>query len=349
MTPVRTIPVLVLAGAQAARTLQSVLDTDPRLRVLASVDDGQQALDRLANARPQLLLIDSDFPGEDDFETLRRIMELHPLPVVVCGAAHEAARALRALQAGAIAWVDRPLGAGVPGEQARADHLLETVRLMSEVKVVRRRRLPGIVPTASGPPRQDAPRGPISVVGIGASTGGPAVLQTLLSGLPPDFPVPILVVQHIAPGFIKGMCAWLTDTTGLPVHPAADGVLPLPGHVYLAPDEAHMGVARNGRIELSQDAPENHVRPSVSFLFRSLATHYGPAAVGVLLTGMGRDGAEQLKAMRDAGAITIAQDRDSAAVHGMPGAAIALGGATQVLPAKDIAAFLAALVAPPQP
>lgn len=344
MKPAGKIQVLVLGTEPASRELQAVLAAEPRIQAMASVHDRQQALERLEHSRPHVLLMDGDLPGEAEFETVREVMERHPLPVVVCGAVHDADAALRALQAGAIAWIERPLP-DAPAEQAKAARLVETVRLMSEVKVVRRHRKAKPAPGQPAADLQAQPRGTVQVVGIGASTGGPAVLQTLLSGLPRDFGVPLLVVQHIAPGFLKGMCAWLAHTTGLPVHIAEHGMLPQPGHVYLAPDDAHMGVCRSGHIVLSEDAPENHVRPSVAFLFRSLAEHFGPAAVGVLLTGMGRDGAEQLKAMRDAGAVTIAQDRHTAAVHGMPGAAIALGGASQVLPAEGIAAVLAALVA----
>ena len=349
MKPAGKINVLVLGTEAASRALLAGLAAEPRMQALPSVHDRQQALDQLAHSRPDVLLIDGDLPDESEFETVREVMERHPLPVVVCGAVHDAGAALRALQAGAIAWIERPLQHDAPAEQAKAAQLVETVRLMSEVKVVRRHRKARSAAARPAPELQPQARRAVRVVGIGASTGGPAVLQTLLSGLPRDFGVPLLVVQHIAPGFLKGLCAWLANTTGLPVHVAEHGMLPQPGHVYLAPDDAHMGVCRSGHIVLSEDAPENHVRPSVAFLFRSLAAHFGPAAVGVLLTGMGRDGAEQLKAMRDAGAVTIAQDRHTAAVHGMPGAAIALGGATQVLPAEDIAAVLAALAAPPPP
>jgi two-component system chemotaxis response regulator CheB len=183
------------------------------------------------------------------------------------------------------------------------------------------------------------------VVGIGASTGGPPVLQAILSALPKAFPVPVLVVQHIAHGFLPGMAEWLNQTTGLHVHIASHGTTPLPGHVYLAPDDFHLGTGTGGHMILTREEPENHLRPAVSFLFRTLAQAYGPNALGMLLTGMGKDGAAELKLLRDKGAITIAQDRASSVVHGMPGAAIALGGATHVLAADKIADALVALVA----
>jgi two-component system chemotaxis response regulator CheB len=183
------------------------------------------------------------------------------------------------------------------------------------------------------------------LVGIGASTGGPPVLQNILSALPRDFPAPILIVQHIASGFLPGMVEWLNQTTGQHVHIAAHGAVPLPGHVYIAPDDFHLGVSTGGRLALARDEPENGLRPSVSWLFRSLAENAGGSAVGVMLTGMGRDGAPELKQMRERGAMTIVQDRESSVVHGMPGEAIALGAAVQILPADRIAGALIAELA----
>lgn len=223
--------------------------------------------------------------------------------------------------------------------------LLQTVKLMSEVKVVRRWPRP----LAATPPMPRQGGGPlaraaIAVVGIGASTGGPPVLQTILAGLPKDFPAPILVVQHIAHGFLTGLAEWLDHTTGFQVHIASYGIQPLAGHVYLAPDDFQMGLGVGGRIILTKEGPENGLRPAVSYLFRSLAEVCGPRSVGVLLTGMGKDGATELKLMRDRGATTIAQDRDSSVVHGMPGEAIRLGGADHVLAADKIADGLVSIV-----
>jgi two-component system chemotaxis response regulator CheB len=184
----------------------------------------------------------------------------------------------------------------------------------------------------------------VKLIGIGASTGGPPVLQTILSSLPREFPVPLLIVQHIAHGFLPGMVEWLNQSTALSVHVATHGTIPLPGHVYVAPDDFHLAADVHGYLTLTHAAPEGGLRPAVSYLFRSLAQTCGMNAIGVLLTGMGRDGAAELKQMRDCGAYTIAQDRDSSVVHGMPGQAIELGGATQVLPADRIAGALISLV-----
>jgi len=225
-------------------------------------------------------------------------------------------------------------------------NLLQTVRLMSEVKVVRRwNRSRSAAPAANGKAcGTSVTTHGVRLIGIGASTGGPPVLQSILHGLPKDFPVPLLIVQHISPGFLPGMVEWLNQTTSLRVQVAAHGVVPLPGHAYVAPDDFHLGITLTGRIMLAREAPENGVRPAVAYLFRSLANHCGASAIGVLLTGMGKDGAVELKRMRDCGATTIAQDRDSSIVHGMPGEAIQLGAASLVLAADQIAGALIAHV-----
>jgi two-component system chemotaxis response regulator CheB len=348
----RKINVLVVDDSAVGRLhLVHILESDPLVRVIATVNDGQAALDFIKTQAPDVVLMDIHMPNMDGFEATRRIMETRPVPIVICTAStstKEVATTFRVLEAGAVACVEKPLGPGHPEATATAAHLLQTVKLMSEVKVVRRWAR-GRSAAASGPSfsgtesRQVA--GEITVIGIGTSTGGPPVLQTILSGLPKNFPVPILIVQHIAQGFLPGLAEWLNQTTGFQIQIAAYGVSALPGHVYLAPDNFQMGIAAGGRIVLTKEEPENGLRPAVSFLFRSLAEVCGPHAVGVLLTGMGTDGAAELKRMRDKGAVTIAQDRESSIVHGMPGEAIALGGAKHVLPADRISELLLTLVA----
>jgi two-component system chemotaxis response regulator CheB len=184
----------------------------------------------------------------------------------------------------------------------------------------------------------------IRIIAIGASTGGPPVLQTILSELSKNLPVPILIVQHIAKGFIKGLAEWLGQVTGFPVHIAAHRERLAAGHVYFAPDDIHMGVESNDRIVLTKSEPNNGLRPSASHLFRSVAKAYRESAVGVLLTGMGADGAAELKLMKDNGGITIAQDKASSLVHGMPGVAIQLGAATYVLSPPEIVKTLERLI-----
>lgn len=349
--PKEKIKVLVADDSQVTRMLLvHLLNADPHIQVVGTVNDGQAALDFLqnANARPDVVLMDIHMPHMDGFEATRLIMETVPLPIVICTATsdpQELAVAFRSMEAGALACVEKPVASTDADFERRASNLLQTIRLMSEVKVVRRWPRPRATAanhTLSADARAARTRAPnaISVIGIGASTGGPPVLQTILSGLPKDFPIPLLIVQHIAPGFLPGMVEWLNQTTGLRIHIAAHGATPLPGHAYIAPDDFHMGISAGGRIALARDGQENGLRPAVSYLFRSLAQTCGAGAAGVLLTGMGKDGAAELKLMRDAGAFTIAQDRDSSVVHGMPGEAIELGAACAVLPADRIAATL---------
>jgi two-component system chemotaxis response regulator CheB len=349
------IKVLVADDSQVTRMLLvHLLTSDPGIEVIGTVDDGQAALDFLSadGPRADVVLMDLHMPKLDGFEATRRIMETQPLPIVICTATadpRELAIAFRSMEAGALACVKKPASPADVDFVPCVHHLLQTIRLMSEVKVVRRWPRPGVVGATGAPNRAAQPRAAsaagIRFIGLGASTGGPPVLQTILSGLPKDFAVPLLIVQHIAPGFLHGMVEWLNQTTGLHVHVAAHSTVGLPGHVYIAPDDFHLGVGSGGRMVLAREAPENGVRPAVSFLFRSLAQTCGANAVGVLLTGMGKDGAAELKQMKDRGACTIAQDRDSSIVHGMPGEAIELNAATYVLPADRIAAALIAQVA----
>jgi two-component system, chemotaxis family, protein-glutamate methylesterase/glutaminase len=347
------VKVLVADDSQVTRMLLlHVLGSDPRMHVIGAVNDGQAAVDFLTSVsvRPDVVLMDIHMPRLDGFEATRRIMETQPLPIVICTATsdpQELAIAFRSMEAGALACIQKPVAVGHPDFALRSQNLLQTIRLMSEVKVVRRWRRPrvnSLMAPANNAVKSAAAAAGIMLIGIGASTGGPPVLQTILSGLPKEFPVPLLIVQHIAPGFLPGMVEWLNQTTGLHVHIAAHDTRALPGHAYIAPDDFHLGAGAGGRLVLAREPPENGLRPSVAYLFRSLAHICGARAVGVLLTGMGTDGAPELKQMRDCGSFTIAQDRDSSVVHGMPGEAIGLGGAAYVLSADKIAAALIAQV-----
>jgi two-component system chemotaxis response regulator CheB len=258
--------------------------------------------------------------------------------------------AFRAIEAGALAALPVAAGIGHPEHEESAAELVRTVKLMSEVKVVRRwarHRVETSRPSVSlglNLPITDAE---IAVVAIGASTGGPQALQSIVSGLPGDFPVPVLIVQHIAIGFIDGFVNWLGQSSRLPVRLAAHGEVTLPGNIYVAPDGYHLKAGSNRRLLLSAEEPENGLRPAVASLFRSVAKCYGCSAVGVLLSGMGKDGALELKLMKEQGAVTIAQNMESSVVHGMPGEAIKLGAATYILPPERIACLLGSLVASP--
>ena len=342
------IKVLVVEDSPVVREfLVHILGADPDIRVIGTAHDGEEALEAIARKQPDVITMDVHMPKMNGLDATRRIMETCPTPIVVVSGSTdpaEVATTFEAMEAGALAVLRRPAGIGHPDHEATARELVQTVKLMSEVKVVRRwsrARRDSIARPAQ--PRLERAPGSCRIVAIGASTGGPPVLQTILSQLPKDFPAPVLVVQHMAAGFVRGFIEWLAQSSRLPVHLAAHGEQMLPGHVYVAPDELQMKVERGGRIVLTREPPENGLRPSVSFLFRSVAEVYGGDAVAGLLTGMGRDGADELKLLRDKGAVTFAQDKVSSVVHGMPGEAIKLDAATLVLSPEKIAGVLAQL------
>jgi two-component system, chemotaxis family, protein-glutamate methylesterase/glutaminase len=345
------IKVLVVDDTAVTRLLLvHLLSSDEQIQVIGAVNDGESACEFVQQDRPDVVLMDIHMPGLDGFEATRRIMETQPVPIVICSATtepNEVATTFRLMEAGAVACVAKPVGHEHPDYESLSQNILRTVKLMSEVKVVRRwarTRFTAAPAHAALTADSRGAIGGIRFIGIGASTGGPPVLQTILAGLPKDFAVPILIVQHITQGFLPGLVDWLNQTTALHTHIASHGAWPLPGHVYLAPDDFHLGLRASGHLSLSHEEHESGLRPAVSYLFRSLAHACGPDAIGVLLSGMGRDGAPELKLMKDRGAYTIAQDRESSVVHGMPGVAIELGGATQVLPADKIADALITLV-----
>jgi len=343
------IKVLVVENSPVVREfLVHVLSADPSICVVGTVNDGEQALDAVRRWRPDVITMDIHMPKLNGLEATRRIMETDPTPIVIVSGSRdpqEVNTTFLAVEAGALAVLNRPAGVGHPDHQATARELVQTVKLMSEVKVVRRwpraRREAAVPrPAAISLARELAN---IRVVAIGASTGGPPALSTLLAALPKDLPAPILLVQHMASGFIHGFADWLAQSSGLPIHVATHGEHILPGHVYIAPDEYQMKMEYGDKVALTKDPPENGLRPSVSYLFRSIVEVYGRDAVAGLLTGMGRDGAEELRLLKDKGAVTFVQDKDSSIVHGMPGEAIRLDAAMFVLPPGKIAALLASL------
>lgn len=347
------IRVLVVDDSPVARELLiHILNSDPGIEVIGSAANGREAVEFVARERPDLISMDIHMPVMDGFEASRIIMETHPVPIVIVTASYdmrELETSFRAIETGALTVLQKPQGIGHPDHERSAKSLIATVKLMSEIKVVKR-----WVRTAERRPQpQTAPEKkfdfrpfPVKVVAIGASTGGPPVIEKMLAALPKDFPPPILIVQHMAEGFIRGFVEWLGQTSSLPVHVPFHGSMTHPGHVYVAPDGSQMKMDASGRICCTRDQPENGLRPSVSYLFRSVAETFGRNAVGVLLTGMGKDGSAELKLMKDRGAITIAQNEDSSAVYGMPGEAVKLDAARYVLPADRIAGVLTNIVMP---
>lgn len=340
------IKVLIVEDSAVVRELLiHILTSDPDVQVIGTASDGEEAIKALERDKPNVLTMDINMPKMDGLEATRRIMETHPTPIVIVSGrsdTREVATTFRAMEAGALAVVQRPMGLGHPDHETTAGELVQTVKLMSEVKVVRRWGRPRRGAAVSKPPLTEVRRMPVKfeLVVIGASTGGPVALQTILSRLPKDFAMPVLIVQHMAPGFVTGFADWLAQTCELPIQIATQGAHLLPGHAYVAPDGLQMKVQPGGKILLTTEEAENGLRPSVSYLFRSVADVYGAGAIGVLLTGMGKDGAAELKWLKDRGAVTLTQDKASSVIHGMPGEAIRLDAATYVLPPDGIAAAL---------
>ncbi len=340
------VRVLVAEDSAVTREhLVYLLHQDAGLRVVGTARDGLEAVEQAERLRPDVILMDVHMPRMNGYEATRRIMERIPTPIVMVSASSsrdEAAAAFEAIKAGALTVMDKPGAPDRPDHAEVARRLVETVKLMAEVKVVRRwpRRERPVPPP---PPLTNADR-KVQLIAIGASTGGPAVVAEILGALPAGLAAPILVVQHIAPGFSTGLAEWLGQRTRLAVKLAEPGEPARPGMVYLAPDGSQMGITKDGRIRLTKEPAEGGFCPSVTHLFESVADAYGRAAAGILLTGMGRDGAAGLRKLLGAGAVTIAQDEETSVVFGMPGEAIRLGAAEYVLAPAQIAGAISSLL-----
>jgi two-component system chemotaxis response regulator CheB len=342
------IKVLVADDSLTVRQwLKVLLQRDGGMEVIGLAADGEEAVKMAVELNPDVVVMDVYMPKLDGFEATRRLMATHPLPIVLCSAAWgpaEVDKTMKAMQAGAVTIVAKPHSMGLGGSALNDEHqFVQTIKSMAGVEVVRRFSRSGL-PVEQNPPLAPASGQQRDLVVIGSSTGGPPALQAILARLPQNFLIPIVIVQHIANGFLPGFVGWLAGNAKMGVKIAENGEEVKPGQVYFAPNNLHLGLTAEGRVNLDQTAPpEANLRPSIAYLFRTVAQSYGPRAVGILLTGMGRDGAEQLKAMRDAGALTIVQDKESSVVYGMPQEAKRIGAAQYEMSPLAIGDFLAAL------
>ncbi len=334
---IRPLSVLVVDDSPSVRAvLRRFLNRPPGLKVIGEAADGRAALDAVERLRPDVLLLDLVMPELDGYGVLEQLLRSgHALPTLLLTSRAnraEVRRAFEALGAGAVELVPKPedpeawrqLAATLPG-------LLRAV--VEAWRPVAGRR---IAAAAAAPAPRSTPRGEvrreIRWLAVGASTGGPAALRDLLAALPVPPPFPVAVVQHIARGFEAGLADWLAGAVGLDVRVALDGELPAAGAVRVAPGGSHLRIDAEGRLSLDGEAPARRGhRPSVDELFLSFARRDAPTTAAVLLTGMGSDGAEGLAALRRGGALCYAQDEASAAVFGMPRAAIEAGAAEIVL------------------
>ena len=321
--------------------LVRTLERGGEIEVVGVTSTAEAAIADLARLAPDLVTMDIELPGMSGLEAVEEIMSARPTPILILsshvGATNNVAAA--ALASGALDAIGKE---GIPlmnPDEAAAFAFRRRVKLLGAAHVIRhpRARLNGTAGTAN----PDELRG--SMIGICASTGGPHALATVLSGIPAGFPIPILVVQHIAAGFSEGLARWLNATVPLPVRLAEDGVNALPG-VTLAPDSSDLILNLNGTLTLDSTTPAALHRPSGDALLRSIAKCAESAGVAVVLTGMGRDGAVGLRALRNQGHHTIAQDEASSAVYGMPKAAAKLRAAVDILPVDRIATKLMGIV-----
>jgi two-component system chemotaxis response regulator CheB len=333
--------------------LCAVLADDPEIEVVGAAVDGRQAIELCDALRPDIVTMDMMMPVMTGLAATEHIMAYCPTPILVVSASHnrgELFKTYDALTAGAVDVLEKPTGREPEGEWER--RFVAAVKLVARIKVIthiRARSKPRSADLAPAPPVAASERS-VRLLAIGASTGGPGAVVEVLRGLPIEINLPVLFVLHINPQFSHALAEWLDQQTPWRARFANDRetVEAAAGQVLIAPANRHM-LVRNGRIRLD-DGPERHsCRPSVDVLFESLAAEYGAAACAALLTGMGRDGAQGLLAMRNAGAGTIAQDEASSVVYGMPREAVLLDGAAQVLPVTAIGPALGALARGEEP
>lgn len=339
-----TLRVLLVDDTLTSRQLLAhIVNHSGDMKVVGEANNGEQAVKLAQDIKADVLLMDIIMPKMDGLEATRQIMQKVPLPIVLITASLESREtdiAFRAMKAGALTVLQKPSMLN-PSD---VNHIRTTLRAMSSVQVIhhfnRQEESPSnrkLVARING---TSEPR----IVAIATSTGGPAALATILKELKPDFPLPIVIVQHISPDFVQSLRDWLQTTTSLNIQIANPGDYPEPGNVYLAPANAHLYMKADTRFAYDTVPGKWRYVPSCDVLLHSVAQTYGSHAIGIVLTGMGDDGADGLRALHEKGAITIAQDEDSSVVYGMPAAAVERGGAQVVLPLNQISIALNKIV-----
>ncbi|WP_321574428.1 protein-glutamate methylesterase/protein-glutamine glutaminase [Paraburkholderia franconis] len=343
------IKVLCVDDSALIRSLMTeIINSQPDMTVVATAPDPLVARELIKQHNPDVLTLDVEMPRMDGLDFLEKLMRLRPMPVVMVSSLTERGSeiTLRALELGAVDFVTKPRVGIRDGMLEYAEKLADKVRAAARARV--RQAAPAHhAPAAGHAAASAAPHAPLfnnplvsteKLIIVGASTGGTEAIREVLMPLPPDAPA-VLIAQHMPPGFTKSFAQRLNGLCRITVKEAEHGERVLPGHAYIAPGHAHLLLARSGAnyiAHLSDDPPVNRHRPSVDVLFRSAALHAGKNAVGVILTGMGRDGAAGLLDMRKAGAYTLAQDEASCIVFGMPREAIAMGAADEIAPLSEM-------------
>jgi two-component system, chemotaxis family, protein-glutamate methylesterase/glutaminase len=337
-SPQPRVRVMVVEDSLVIRQLLAhIIARDPRLIVAATVASAEEALREISRVQPDVISMDIRLPGMDGLEATRQIMSDHPTPIVVIADSIEDSSlkiSMNALRAGALSVVEKPVGVTSAGYDAIASTICTQLYIMSQVPVVRQRSFKWRPAASATPPERDDPRSPVrpNIMAIAASTGGPPALAKVLGAFPADFPAPVLLVQHMGAPFMEGFASWLNGLTALDVRIAREQEIPVAGRVYVAPGDRHLLLSSAGTLRITADPPIASQRPSATLLFQSVARVAGPKGLGVLLTGMGEDGAQGLVEMRKAGGYTLAEHESTAVVYGMPAAAVRLGGVRASLP-----------------
>lgn len=339
------VRVLVVEDSLTVRKyMVSVLSADPDILVVGEAENGEEAIRLCESLRPNVVTLDMVLPVMSGQAATEHIMAYCPTPILIVSASTnrgELFKTYSALAAGALDVLDKPSNQ----DDAWATRLVETVKLLSRIKVIThpRARLGRFAQPTASPLCVPARQSPVRVIAIGVSTGGPGALMEVLRGLPTDFPIPILIVIHLGVQFASAFADWLGGHSPIPVSYATHGAaLPNDGRVVVAMPDSHLTLA-GGRLFLTDDLPRHSCRPSVDVLFESLARELGASCVACLLTGMGKDGAAGLLAVHQAGGLTLAQDEATSVVFGMPREAIRLGAAQRVLPLSQFARALVAI------
>jgi two-component system chemotaxis response regulator CheB len=338
----KTRVLIVDDSALIRSVLSEIIAKQVDLEVVGAAPDPLVAREMIRALNPDVLTLDIEMPRMDGLDFLEKLMRLRPMPVVMVSTLTErgAEVTIRALELGAIDFVSKPKLGIASGMQQLSDEICDKIRIAAKARL--HRHLTPRPASASADKTAPAHYSRVStekVLAIGASTGGTEAIREVLTRLPADFPG-VLITQHMPPGFTRSFAARMDSLSRISVSEAKDGERVLPGHAYIAPGDRHLRLAKSGSnyvIAIDDGEPVNRHRPSVEVLFQSVAEVAGANAMGVMLTGMGKDGAHAMRVMRDAGSFNVAQDEASCVVFGMPREAIALGAVQEVLPVTQIA------------
>ncbi|HWI64791.1 MAG TPA: chemotaxis response regulator protein-glutamate methylesterase [Symbiobacteriaceae bacterium] len=347
-------PIRVLVVDDSAfmrKILTDLLQSDPAITVIGTARDGLDGVQKSTTLQPDVVTLDIEMPNLDGYGALREIMARRPTPVVmVSSLTREGAEAtVRALALGAVDFVAKPSGSISLNMHVTRDELVAKVKAAAGA-TPRYRRILGELPPLRREAKPERPYSheltamPRRLVVIGCSTGGPGALHQIIPKLPADLPAGVLVVQHMPPGFTRSLAGRLDEISAIPVKEAQEGDRVISGHVLVAPGGYHMLVAPDGSIRLNQDPPMHGVRPAVDKTFESVVPIWNQHMVGVILTGMGYDGAKGMVGLKKLGGRTIAEDASTCVVYGMPKVVAEMGAADQVLPVHEIAEAITRLV-----